>query len=147
MKAEAIIIQRADRQSSAQKAVFAGVNVFAGLFWAFLGLPLPTLGAWAFGARNAWLQLHVLNPIGDGGDIGVILIVAVVCAAVFTSWSGYNRARFAGKQKRRGNQPVGVAQTAAAIGASTGDAMKLQAHRRAVVSVTEGGYMTVDEVR
>jgi biofilm PGA synthesis protein PgaD len=117
------------------------------LFWAFLWLPLLTLGAWTFGLRNAWMQLHVLNPIGDGGDIEVILAVAITCALVFTVWSSYNRARFSGKQKRRGNRPVGVAQTAAAIGASTGDAMKIQAHRRSVVSVSEGGYMTVDEAR
>lgn len=147
MKAEAILIQRPDRQSAAQKAVFTAVTVFAWLFWAFLWLPLITLGAWAFGVRNAWLQLHVLGPIGDGGDINVILVVAVLCALVFTSWSRYNHARFAGKQKRRGNNPVGIAQTAAAIGASTEDATKIQTHRRAVVSVSEGGYMTVDEVR
>jgi biofilm PGA synthesis protein PgaD len=108
---------------------------------------LLTLGAWAFGLRDAWLQLHVLNPIGDGGDIEVILVVAIACALGFTSWCNYNRARFSGKQKRRGNHPVGVAETAASIGASTGDAGKIQAHRRAVVSVSEGGYMTVDEVR
>ena len=145
MKAETIIIQRPDRQSNAQKAVFATVTVFAWLFWAFLWLPLLTLGAWAFGLRNAWLQLHVLNPIGDGGDINVILLVAVLCAAVFSSWSGYNHARFAGKQKRRGNKPVDVAETAAAIGASTGDALKMQGKRRSVVSVSQEGFMTVDD--
>jgi biofilm PGA synthesis protein PgaD len=147
MKAEAIIIQRPEKQSSAQKAVFATVTVFAWLFWAFLWLPLLTLGAWAFGLRDAWLQLHVLDPIGDGGDIDVIIVVAIACALAFTTWSSYNRARFSGKQKRRGNDPVGVAQTAASIGASTGDAMKIQAHRRAVVSVSEGGHMTVKEAR
>ena len=145
MKAETIIIQRPDRQSNAQKAVFATVTVFAWLFWAFLWLPLLTLGAWAFGLRNAWLQLHVLNPIGDGGDINVIPLVAVLCAAVFSSWSGYNHARFAGKQKRRGNKPVDVAETAAAIGASTGDALKMQGKRRSVVSVSQEGFMTVDD--
>lgn len=147
MKAEAILIQRPDRQSAAQKAVFAAVTVFAWLFWAFLWLPLVTLGAWAFGLRNAWLQLHVLGPIGDGGDIDVIVVVALFCALLFISWSGYNRVRFAGKQKRRGNNPVGIAQTAFAIGATTEDATRLHAHRRAVVSVSEGGYMTVDDVR
>ncbi|WP_426284882.1 poly-beta-1,6-N-acetyl-D-glucosamine biosynthesis protein PgaD [Luteibacter sp. E-22] len=147
MKAEAILIQRPERQSTAQKAVFTTVTIFAWLFWVFLWLPLLTLGAWAFGVRSAWLQLHVLGPIGDGGDINVILIVAIACAVVFTSWSGYNHARFAGKQKRRGNKPVGVAETASAIGASVDDAMKMQGHRRSVVSVSDGGYMKVDEVR
>ena len=147
MKAETIIIQRPERQSSAQKAAFATITVFAWLFWAFLWLPLLTLGAWAFGLRNAWLQLHVLNPIGDGDDINIILLVAVMCAAIFSSWSGYNHARFAGKQKRRGNKPVDVAETAEAIGATTVDAMKMQGHRRAVVSVAEDGFMTVDDAR
>jgi biofilm PGA synthesis protein PgaD len=147
MKAETIIIQRPERQSTAQRAAFATVTVFAWLFWAFLWLPLLTLGAWAFGLRNAWLQLHVLSPIGNGGDINIILLVAVLCAAVFSSWSGYNHARFAGKQKRRGNKPVDVAETAAAIGATTGDAMTMQGNRRTVISVSQDGFMTVDETR
>lgn len=147
MKAEAILIQRPERQSKAQKAVFAAITVFAWLFWAFLWLPLVTLGAWAFGLRNAYVQLHVLSPISDGGDINVILIVAIVCAVVFTGWSNYNRARFSGKQKRRGNKPVGVVETAAAIGATTEDATRLLHHRRAVISVSEAGFLSVDDVR
>lgn len=147
MKADAIVIQRPERQSAAQKALFTFVTVVAWVFWAFLWLPLVTLGAWAFGLRNAWLQLYVLEPASEHGDLDIVLIVALICAAIFSSWSAYNHARFAGKQKRQGNQPVGVEQTAAAIGASTEDALRLQAHRRAVVSVSDAGAMTVDEVR
>jgi biofilm PGA synthesis protein PgaD len=147
MKADAIMIQRPERQSSVQKAMFGVATVVAWLFWAFLWLPLITLGAWAFGLRNAWLQLHVLEPARQGGDINVILVAAILCAVIFSAWSGYNHARFSGKQKRRGNNPVGVEATARVIGASTEDAISIQAHRRAVVSVSDAGYMTVDEVR
>jgi biofilm PGA synthesis protein PgaD len=147
MKADAIMIQRPERQSSVQKAMFGVATVVAWLFWAFLWLPLITLGAWAFGLRNAWLQLHVLEPARQGGDINVILVAAILCAVIFSAWSGYNHARFSGKQKRRGNDPVGVEATARVIGASTEDAISIQAHRRAVVSVSDAGYMTVDEVR
>jgi biofilm PGA synthesis protein PgaD len=147
MKAEAILIQRPERQSSIQKAMFSVVTVIAWLFWAFLWLPLITLGAWAFGVRNAWLQLYVLQPSHKEGDLNVVLIAAIICALIFTTWSGYNRARFSGRQKRRGNDPVGIAATARVIGASTEDAVSIQAHRRAVVSVSDAGYMTVDEVR
>ncbi len=147
MKAEAILIQRPDHQSSVQKAMFGIVTIVAWLFWAFLWLPLITLGAWAFGLRNAWLQLHVLEPARKGGDISVVLIAAILCAVIFSAWSGYNHARFAGKQKRLGNSPVGVEATARKIGASTEDAVRIQAHRRAVVSVSDAGYMTVDQVR
>jgi len=147
MKAEAIMIQRPERQSSVQKAMFGVVTIVAWLFWAFLWLPLITLGAWAFGVRSAWLQLYVLEPSHKEGDLSVVLIAAIICAMVFSAWAGYNRARFAGKQKRRGNSPVGVEATAREIGASTEDAIIIQAHRRAVVSVNEAGFMTVDEVR
>ena len=147
MKAEAIMIQRPERQSSVQKAMFGVVTIVAWLFWAFLWLPLITLGAWAFGVRSAWLQLYVLEPSHKEGDLSVVLIAAIICAMVFSAWAGYNRARFAGKQKRRGNSPVGVEATAREIGASTEDAVIIQAHRRAVVSVNEAGFMTVDEVR
>lgn len=147
MKAEAIVIQRPDRQSRVQKAVFGTVTVFAWVAWAFLWMPLITFAAWLFGARSAWVQFYVENRIGDGGDIDVIFLVALLCALVFTSWSGYNHARFSGRQKRRGNQPFTVAQTAAEIGASTEDAVRIQAHRRAVVSVSDEGYMTVQDVR
>jgi biofilm PGA synthesis protein PgaD len=147
MKAEAILIQRPERQSSMQKAMFGIVTIVAWLFWAFLWLPLLTLGAWAFGVRTAWLQLYVLEPAHKEGDLNVVLIAAFACAFVFSAWAGYNRARFTGKQKRLGNQPVGVEATARAIGASTDDAMRIQAHRRAVVSVSDAGYMNVDEVR
>jgi biofilm PGA synthesis protein PgaD len=147
MKADAIMIQRPERQSPVQKAVFSVITVIAWLFWAFLWLPLITLVAWAFGLRNAWLQLRVLESVRKGGDINVVLVAAIVCAVVFTAWSGYNRARFSGKQKRLGNHPVGVEATARAIGASTEDAVSIQAHRRAVVSVSDAGYLTVDEVR
>ena len=147
MKAEAIMIQRRERQSSVQKAMFGVVTIVAWLFWAFLWLPLITLGAWAFGVRSAWLQLYVLEPSHKEGDLSVVLIAAIICAMVFSAWAGYNRARFAGKQKRRGNSPVGVEATAREIGASTEDAVSIQAHRRAVVSVSDAGFMTVDEVR
>jgi biofilm PGA synthesis protein PgaD len=147
MKADAIMIQRPERQSGVQKAMFGVVTVVAWLFWVFLWLPLLTLGAWAFGVRSAWLQLYVLEPSHKEGDLNVVLIAAIICALVFSAWAGYNRARFSGRQKRLGNSPVGVEATARGIGASTEDAMSIQSHRRAVVSVDEAGYMTVDEVR
>ncbi|MET0254284.1 MAG: poly-beta-1,6-N-acetyl-D-glucosamine biosynthesis protein PgaD [Luteibacter sp.] len=147
MKAEAIVIQRPERQSRTQKALFGTITIVAWLIWGFLWLPLLTFAAWIFGVRSAWLQFYVEHRIGDGGDIDVVFLVALLSALVFTSWSGYNHARFAGRQKRRGNQPFSVEQTAAEIGASTEDAVRIQSHRRAVVSVSDAGFMTVEDVR
>lgn len=145
MKAEAIVIQRPERQSGAQKAVFGLVTVTLWVAWACLWLPLVTLGAWAYGIRDALTQLHLMDPITDGGDIHIVLFVAIGTALLFTSWSGYNYARFVGKQKRRGNTPVGIAETAAKIGAHTDEAIRLQATRRAVVSVADDGFMTLKD--
>lgn len=145
MKAEAIVIQRPERQSTAQKAMFGLVTVTLWVVWAFLWLPLVTLGAWAYGIRDALTQLHLMDPITDGGDIHVVLFVAFGTALIFTAWSGYNYARFVGKQKRRGNSPVGIAETAAKIGAHTDEAIRLQGTRRAVVSVADDGFMTLKD--
>ena len=145
MKAEAIVIQRPERQSGAQKALFGVVTITLWVAWAFLWLPLVTLGAWAYGIRDALTQLHLMDPITDGGDIYVVLTVALVTAVIFTSWSAYNYARFVGKQKRRGNTPVGVAETAAKIGAHADDAIRMQGTRRAVVSVADDGFMTLKD--
>jgi biofilm PGA synthesis protein PgaD len=147
MKAEAIVIQRPERQSHAQKAVFGLVTVTLWVVWACLWLPLVTLGAWAYGIRDALTHLHLMDPITDGGDIHIVLLVAVATAVIFTAWSGYNYARFVGKQKRRGNQPVGIAETAAKIGAHTEEAIRLQGTRRAVVSVADDGFMSLKEAQ
>ncbi|QWT21796.1 poly-beta-1,6-N-acetyl-D-glucosamine biosynthesis protein PgaD [Bacillus sp. NP157] len=147
MKAEAIVIQRPERQSGAQKAAFGLVTVVLWVGWAILWLPLVTLGAWAYGIRDALSQLHLLDPITDGGDIHIVILVALATAISFSAWSGYNYARFVGRQKRRGNSPVGVAETAATIGATTDDAVRMQDTRRAVVSVSDEGFMTLTDAR
>jgi biofilm PGA synthesis protein PgaD len=143
MKAEAILIQRPERQSHVQRALFGVVTIAAWLAWAFLWMPLFTLLAWVFGVRSVWLQFYVEHRIGDGGDIDAIFLVALLSALTFTAWSTYNRARFAGKQKRRGNMPFDVEQTAARIGSSMDDAVRLQAHRRGVIDVSDDGFMTL----
>ncbi|MDF3981507.1 poly-beta-1,6-N-acetyl-D-glucosamine biosynthesis protein PgaD [Luteibacter sp. PPL201] len=147
MKAESIVIQRPERQSAAQKLMFAIVTVAAWVFWVFLWLPLVTLGAWAFGLHDAWLQLHVLDREEDSGNLRIVLGCAMASAAVFAAWSMYNYKRFAGRQKRRGNAPVDVVETARSIGATTDDALRMQSHRRVVVRVADDGFMSLDDAR
>ncbi|WP_285401502.1 poly-beta-1,6-N-acetyl-D-glucosamine biosynthesis protein PgaD [Luteibacter sp. ME-Dv--P-043b] len=143
MKAEAILIQHPERQSRTRRTLFGVITIVAWLAWAFLWLPLFTFVAWVFGVRSVWLQFYVEHRIGDGGDIDAIFLVALLSALTITAWSTYNRARFTGRQKRRGNMPFGVEQTATRIGASAADAVRLQAHRRGVIDVADDGRMTL----
>jgi biofilm PGA synthesis protein PgaD len=147
MRAESIVIQRPYRQTLAQRAVFGLVTVVLWVFWVFLWLPLLTLAAWVLGIRDVLVQLHLFAPVGQPGDIHIVLLLAIVTSAVFTGWSMYNYARFVGRQRRRGNHPVDVAETARRIGAATTDAIQLQNSRRAVISVSDEGFMTLADHR
>lgn len=146
MKAEAVLIQRPENQSRVQRALFGAITVVAWVVWAFLWMPLFTFAAWVFGVRSAWLQFYVEHRIGDGSDLDTVFLVALLSALTFTAWSAYNLARFAGKQKRRGNMPFGPRDTAARIGASVHDALRLQSHRRGVIDVADNGHITVRHV-
>ena len=143
MKAEAIVIQRPERQRPVQRVLFGFITVIAWVIWASLWLPLLTALAWAIGLGDIYVQLDLGHPLQSSGDLDIVLYSALVCVAIFTSWSAYNHLRFSGKQKRRGNSPVSTAETAKAIGASLDTALIMQAQRRSVVQFTEKGFMSV----
>lgn len=146
MKAEAVLIQRPRKQSRMQRALFGTLAIVAWAFWAYLWLPLLTLAAWMFGVHSVWLQFYVGHRVGGSGDLDTVFLVALLSALSFTAWSAYNLYRFAGKQRRRGNTPFGTRDTAARIGASVEDAMRLQTHRRGVIDVADDGHITVRDV-
>ena len=143
MKAEAIVIQRPERQRPIQRALFGVITVLAWIAWASLWVPLITALAWAIGLGDVYIQLNLGHPLKSGGDLVIVLYSALACITIFLSWSRYNHWRFSGKQKRRGNNPVGLADTAKSIGASLETAEAMQAQRRSVVHFSEEGYMAV----
>jgi biofilm PGA synthesis protein PgaD len=115
-------------------------------FWVSLWLPVITLIAWLLGLQDTYVKLGLIHPLHGAGDLGLILLIGLLCALAFGSWSMYNHLRFVGKQKRRGNRHIDVIDVAKVMGASIDTATHLQSNRRSVVYFTQDGYMSLASV-
>ena len=98
----------------------------------------------ARGAEDAFKQLGLMHPLHAANDLSIVLSVAIVCALLMGSWSQYNRVRFTGKQRRRGNRSLDIAEMAPALAASIETAQLLRARQRSVVRFAQDGQMFVD---
>jgi biofilm PGA synthesis protein PgaD len=141
MKAEPIIIDRPERQAPAQRVIFALITMVAWTVWVSLWLPLITLIAWLLGLQDVYIKLGLDHPFRAASDLGLVLRVAIVAALSIGAWALYNRMRFAGKQKRRANRFVELAEMAPVLDASIDTARVLRASRRAVVHFNDRGRM------
>ncbi|HUB88169.1 MAG TPA: poly-beta-1,6-N-acetyl-D-glucosamine biosynthesis protein PgaD [Dyella sp.] len=143
MKAD-FIINRPHRQSPLQRTLFTLITMVAWTLWISLWLPLLTLIAWLLGVEDAFKQLGLMHPLHAANDLSIVLCVAIVCALLMGSWSQYNRVRFAGKQRRRGNRAVELAEMAPVLAASLDTARRLRARQRSVVHFAPDGWMLLD---
>lgn len=144
MKAE-FVIYRPQRQPPLQRTLFALITMVAWTLWISLWLPVLTLIAWLLGMEDAYKQLGLMHPLHAANDLSMVLTVALVCALSMGSWSQYNRIRFAGKQRRRGNRTLDIAEMAPALAASVETARELQAGRRSIVHFNADGEMFLRE--
>lgn len=141
MKAEPIIINRPERQKPLQRAVFTLITMVAWTLWVSLWLPLITLVAWLLGMQDIYIKLGLDHPFRAANDLGLVLQVATVAALSLGTWAFYNRMRFAGKQKRRANRFIDIADMAPALEASLHTAQQMRASRRSVVHFNDDGGM------
>jgi len=143
MKAE-FIINRPHRQQPLQRTLFTLVTMVAWTLWISLWLPVLTLIAWLLGLEDAFNQLGFMHPMHAANDLSIVLTIAVVCALSMGSWSQYNRVRFTGKQRRRGNRTVDITEMAPALAASVETAHQLRAGQRSVIHFAQDGWMFLD---
>ena len=143
MKAD-FIINRPHRQPPLQRTLFAVITMVAWTLWISLWLPVLTLIAWLLGLEDAWRQLGLMHPLHAANDLSIVLTVAVVCALSMGSWSQYNRIRFAGKQRRRGNRHLDITEMAPALASSVETARQLRGGRRSVIHFAHDGQMFLD---
>ena len=143
MRAEAILIDRPDRQSWWRRIGYAIITIVAWVIWILLWLPVLTIIAHALGLPDVYRDIILIAPLQNHNDLHVIGWLAMASAVIFASWSGYNRYRFSGLQRRQGNEPFGLTATAATLGASVVTAERLQSSRRSVVDFEEDGTMVV----
>jgi biofilm PGA synthesis protein PgaD len=143
MKAE-FIINRPHRQPPLQRTLFTLITMVAWTLWISLWLPVLTLIAWLLGLEDAFQQLGLMHPLHAANDLSIVLCVAIVCVLMMGSWSQYNRVRFTGKQRRRGNRSVDISEMAPALAASVETAQRLRAGKRSVVHFAQDGWMFLD---
>jgi biofilm PGA synthesis protein PgaD len=139
MKAEAIIIQRPERQNPSRRALFAMLTLGAWLVWAALWLPLITLLAWLLGARTAFIEL-VMREHGTGwADILVVLGIGTVCALIEILWSGYNYRRFGNRTRRQARPLVDPEAMARVLKIEPDSAVFMREAPRIVLQFAEDG--------
>jgi biofilm PGA synthesis protein PgaD len=141
MKADPLIINRPERQKPMQRVLFTLITMIAWTLWVSLWLPLITLVAWLLGLQDVYVKLGLDHPFRAANDLGLVLQVAVVAAFSLGTWAFYNRMRFGGKQKRRANRFVELAEMAPALDASIATALQLRSRRRTLVHFNEQGGM------
>jgi biofilm PGA synthesis protein PgaD len=146
MKADPII-NCPERQKPLQRAIFTVITMLAWTVWVSLWLPLITLIAWLLGLQDVYIKLGLDHPFRAANDLGLVLQVAVLAAVSLGSWAFYNRMRFAGKQKRRANRFIDLAEMAPVLDASVITAQQLRSRRRSIVHFNDRGgmYLTPDE--
>ena len=143
MKAE-FIINRPHRQPHLQRTLFALITMVAWTLWISLWLPVLTLIAWLLGLESAYEKLGLMHPAHAANDLSIVLSIALVCVLLMGSWSEYNRLRFAGKQRRRGNRVLDIEEMAPALAASLDTARALRVRQRAVIQFGPDGKMFLD---
>ena len=139
MRAEAILIQRPERQHPAHRLLFTTATLMAWMVWISLWLPLATLVAWALGLRASYVEMVVREHGHGGHDLAALLALAVACALLMFSWSSYNYLRFAHLERRRRSRAVDRRAIAAALGIQQETARWMQRAPRMVLEFPEGG--------
>jgi biofilm PGA synthesis protein PgaD len=140
MKAE-FIIEKPENQRPLQRATFALITMVAWTLWISLWMPVLTAIAWLLGMQSAYKQLGLVHPLHAASDLKLVVMVALVSSLSIGTWSQYNRIRFSGKQKRRANRPLDIADMAPALASSVNTAKQLRAGRRLVVHFNDDGHM------
>ena len=139
MKAEAIVIQRPERQHPAHRFLFTTATLMAWMAWISLWLPLATLAAWGMGVRLGYVEMVVREHGHGGEDLGKLLLLAAMCALVMLAWSSYNYLRFAHLDRRRRSRAVDRRAIAAALGIQQDTAAWMQRAPRMVLEFPDGG--------
>lgn len=127
MKYDARLILKKNAQPPVQRALWGSVTAMFWLLYLYLWLPLITLAMWLLGINNAFVQLFLRRGNIDPYILYGLPSIALVCTAVLILWSGYNRLRFGGLDRRATPTPVTLEATMQALGADAETTARLRA--------------------
>lgn len=92
------------------------VTLLAWVAYAWLWLPVITVGAWMLGIRTSYIELFVRNYDFDRDTFGILFTLAVVATVMLIGWAEYNRHKFAGRDRRAPARNVEADEIAARLG-------------------------------
>lgn len=131
------IINLPKRQGRGRRTFFQMLTAMAWVAYLYLWLPLVTLVAWAFGMRTAYGEMYQKQDAVEPFLLLALPMIALACAVVLLGWAEYNRARFAGEDRRRPMAPIGEADVALALGADVATAELLRGSRIVALTLDE----------
>ncbi len=118
MKIDLRLIQKPEKQSRVRRTLW---GVVTGVFWliyAYLWLPLLTLILWMLGVRTAVFELYMREHAVEPFLLIALPVIAVLATLIMGIWAEYNRARFAGTDRRRRADNIPIHVVADDLGAN-----------------------------
>jgi biofilm PGA synthesis protein PgaD len=129
MSKERHIIDRPELRSPLRSGTELTITALAWALWVYLLMPLLTLILWAAGLRHVFIEEFRLDGMqGLASVAGFYLAGTVLVWLLLEAWSGYNRRRFAGRERRRQSRTASDEEIARRFGV---DSATLQAARAA----------------
>jgi poly-beta-1,6-N-acetyl-D-glucosamine biosynthesis protein PgaD len=144
MKAETILIDQPEKQSVPRRIFYALATVIAWFLWGLLWLPVLHAIASHLDLPADYVRWLPRMVTGGAGDLIDLAWLPPAGLLVFLSWSLYeSRRRRGARQRRRTARPVPLPDAAESLGATTGEAVRIQNSRRAVLHVDGDGHLGV----
>jgi biofilm PGA synthesis protein PgaD len=113
------------------------------LLYAYLWLPLVSLGAWYLGVQFAYdLVIRAGGPESLVSLLISFLLILFGTAVVVILWSRLQRARFAGHERRVSSPKLESADEQAYWSLEDADFQRLRSGKRLVIDLDENGRMT-----
>ncbi len=136
------LIDNSDRVPRSHRMFWGGITGVFWLLYLYLWLPLITLAMWLLGVNNALVELYIPEGRIDAYLLVSLPLIALVCAAVLSTWAEYNRQRFQGMDRRTAAEPVGIETIALGLGASSAVAAAMRAGKRMTLTMSEEAMPT-----
>lgn len=147
MKAETVLIDQPEKQSVPRRIFYVLATIVAWVLWGLLWLPLLHAAAGQLDLPPAWARWLPHIVTGGTGDLIDLAWLPPTGLLLFLSWSLYeSRHRRGARQRRRAARPVPLPAAAESLGATTGEALRIQNSRRAVLHVDDDGHLGVAAV-
>lgn len=144
MKAETILIDSPEKQSTSRRIFYGIATVCAWVLWGLLWLPVLHLLANSLHLPPQYSRYLPSVVLGGAHEIAELIWLAPVAMIVFVAWSFYESRRKRGtQQRRRTARVVPLPDAAESIGTTTTDAERIQDSRRAVLHVYDDGHIDV----